>query len=261
MTACDAEGYAGLFKEIAAIDANTVQFTMCKPDPAFPAKAAFAAFGIAPSEYLESTGGTGDLLEKPIGTGPYALDTWARGESVTFKSNPDYWGDKAKAATLIYRWSTEAAQRLLELQSGTVDAIDNVATEDFETVKNDTTLQLFERPALNTFYVGMNNAFPPFDNEKVRQAIGMAIDKERLVTNFYPAGSSVAEYFTPCALPNGCVGDAWNAFDPAAAKALLAEAGFPMALRRRWSIAMWCAATCRSQRRWPRISRPSSRRT
>ncbi|HEX5692104.1 MAG TPA: ABC transporter substrate-binding protein, partial [Roseiflexaceae bacterium] len=223
---CDAP-YTGLIKEIAAVDASTVRFTMCRPDPAFTAKVAFASFGIVPSEYLESTGGTGDLLEKPIGTGPYTLESWSRGESVTFKRNDSYWGEKAKNATLVFRWSTEAAQRLLELQSGTVDGIDNVAPDDFDTVRNDSSLQLLERPALNVFYVGMSNAYKPFDNEKVRQAVAMAIDKQRIVDNFYPAGSEVADYFTPCSLPNGCTGEAWYKFDPAAAKQLLTEAGFP----------------------------------
>lgn len=229
--ACDAEyagqKYGGLIKEIAAVDKLTVRFTMCAPDPAFPSKVAFSSFAIEPSEYIEKTGGTGDLLEKPIGTGPYMLDTWAKGDSLTFKRNDSYWGTKASAATLIFRWSTEAAQRLLELQSGTVDGIDNVAPDDFEKVKGDATLQLIERPALNVMYVGMNNTAKPFDNEKVRQAIAMGIDRSRIVKNFYPAGSEVAGFFTPCAIPNGCVGEEWYKFDAAAAKKLLTEAGFP----------------------------------
>ncbi len=73
----------------------------------------------------------------------------------------------------------------------------------------------------------MTNTFPPFDNVKVRQAIAMGIDRQRIVDTFYPAGSEVASHFTPCAIPNACVGDEWYEFDPAAAKALLAEAGFP----------------------------------
>jgi ABC-type transport system substrate-binding protein len=223
---CDAP-YSGLIKEIAAVDKSTVRFTMCSPDPAFPAKVAFASFGIEPSEYLQKTGGTGDLLEKPVGTGPYMLDTWTKGDNITFKRNDNYWGSKAKAATLVFRWSTEAAQRLLELQSGTVDGIDNVAPDDFEKVKGDSSLQLIERPALNVMYVGMNNTAKPFDNEKVRQAIAMGIDRDRIVKNFYPAGSEVAGYFTPCAIPGGCGGQEWYKFDAAAAKKLLADAGFP----------------------------------
>jgi ABC-type transport system substrate-binding protein len=220
---CD---YGGLIQEIAALDELTVQFTMCRPDPAFRSKAAFTAFAIQPSEYLEATGGTGDILEHPIGTGPYVLDRWSRGEEVVFTRNDAYWGEPAATQTLVFRWSTEGAARLLELQSGSVDGIDNPSPDDFETIANDSALQLIERPALNIFYLGMNNTYPPFDNEMVRQAIAMGIDRQRIVDNFYPAGSEVASHFTPCSIPNGCTGDSWYEFDPEAARALLTEAGF-----------------------------------
>jgi ABC-type transport system substrate-binding protein len=222
--------YGGLIKTIEAVDELTVKFTMCVPDPAFPSKIAFTSFAIQPSEYIESTGGGGEssaLLEKPIGTGPYKVSEWKRGDELVLVRNEDYWGEKAKSATLVFRWGSEAAQRLLELQAGTVDGIDNVGPDDFDTVRSDTNLQLIERQALNIFYVGMNNTYPPFDNEMVRQAIAMGIDRQRLVDNFFPEGSEVATHFTPCSIPGGCEGDAWYEFDPAAAKQLLADAGFP----------------------------------
>lgn len=224
---CD---YGGNFKKIESLDELTVKFTFCAPDPAFPSKAAFTSFSILPSEYLQSTGGGGQgsaLLEKPVGTGNYMVQDWKRGDELVFTAYPDYWGEQAKTPTLVFRWSSEAAQRLLELQSGTVDGIDNVGPDDFATVEGDAALNLMEREALNVMYVGMNNNFPPFDNEKVRQAIAMGLDRQRIVDNFYPAGSEVASHFTPCSIPNGCAGEEWYAFDPEAAKALLTEAGFP----------------------------------
>jgi peptide/nickel transport system substrate-binding protein len=223
--------YIGFIQSIEATDQYTVTFKLCKPDPAFLSKAAFSPFAIYPSEWLEAnlgdTNRTSEGLEKPIGTGPYMVSEWNRGDSLTFTTNPDYWGEAPKVDTLVLRWSTESAQRLLELQSGTVDGIDNVGPTDFETIKADSNLQLVIRPALNIFYVGFNNKFAPFDNVKVRQAIAMGIDRQRIVDNFYPAGSEVASHFTPCAIPNGCVGDEWYKFDVEAAKAKLAEAGFP----------------------------------
>jgi ABC-type transport system substrate-binding protein len=210
-----------------ALDELTVKFNLCRPDVAFPSKVAFSAFQIQPSEYLESTGGTGDLVEKPIGTGPYQLETWQKGDSITFKRFEDYWGEPAKSETLIFRWSAEGAQRLLELQSGAVDGIDNPTPDDFAVIEGDSALKLYPRPALNVFYLGMNDTYPPFDNEKVRQAIAIGIDRQRIVDNFYPAGSEVASHFTPCAIPGGCEGAEWPAYDLEKAKALLAEAGFP----------------------------------
>ena len=64
------------------------------------------------------------------------------------------------------------------------------------------------REGLNIFYLGMNNTYEPFDDEKVRQAIAMGIDKQRIVDYFYSEGSSVADYFTPCSVPFACGGDA-----------------------------------------------------
>jgi ABC-type transport system substrate-binding protein len=218
--------YGGEMKSIEAVDEFTVKFTLCVPDPAFPSKIAFSSFSIQPKEWLEANGGGGALLEKPIGTGPYYVASWERGNQLVLKRFDDYWGEKAKMPTLVFRWGTESAQRLLELQSGTVDAIDNVGPDDFDTVKNDPNLKLVVRPALNIMYIGMNNTYPPFDNELVRQAFAQAIDRKRIVDNFYPPGSEVADYFTPCAIPNGCVGEKWYDFNPEAAKALLEQAGY-----------------------------------
>ena len=185
-----------------------------QPDVAFPSKVAFSAFQIHPSEHLQATGGGGPaLIENPIGTGPYKLEKWQKGDSIILTRNDDYWGEKAKAETLVFRWQKEAAARLLELQAGTVDGIDNPGADDFDTIENDSTLKLYPRPALNVFYLGMNRDKPPFDNEKVRQALAIGLDRKRIVDNFYPEGSEVATHFTPCAIPGGCEGEAWYDFD------------------------------------------------
>jgi peptide/nickel transport system substrate-binding protein len=222
--------YGGEFKAIEAVDANTVKFTLCLPDPAFLSKIALASFGIQPAAWLEKTsgGGTGsELLTSPIGTGPYKLAQWQKGQEVDLARFDDYWGTKALTKTVVFRWSAESAQRLQELQAGTVDAIDNVGPQDFPTVQADKNLQMLPREAMNIMYIGMNNTYPPFDKVEVRQAIALGIDRARIIKNFYPAGSSVADYFTPCTITNGCVGDKFYDFDPVAAKALLAKAGFP----------------------------------
>lgn len=192
--------YGGEFKSIEAVDQYTVKFTLCAPDVAFPAKVAFSSFAINDADYLEETGGGGDLVEKPNGTGPYVLEEWEKGNQIVFKRFDGYWGEKAIPENLIIRWSTESAQRLLELQSGTVDGIDNVGPDDFAVVEGDSSLQLKLRGGTNIFYFGMNNTYPPFDNERVRQAFWMAIDKQRIVDNFYPPGSTVADQFMPTSI-------------------------------------------------------------
>ncbi len=220
-------GEGDFIKEIAAVDRYTVRFTLCKPDPAFLAKAAFEPFAIQPKEYLDSTGGTGDILAAPIGTGPYKLSSWERGDSVNFVAFPQYWGEKALTEKAVIRWATESAGRLTELQAGTAHMITNLGPEDFATVEADANLKLIPQANPNIFYLGFTNTFEPFDKVEVRKAIAMGIDRQRIVDNFMPEGSLVAHSFTPCDVPFGCDGPEWYAFDPEAAKAMLAEAGFP----------------------------------
>ncbi len=219
---CD---YGGQFKAIEAVDEKTVKFTLCAPDVAFPAKVAFSAFGINDADYLEAMGGGGELIEKPNGTGPYQLGEWRRGDQMIFNRFDGYWGEAAIPASLIFRWSAESAQRLVELQAGTVDGIDNPGPDDFEVIESDPNLQLQKRSGTNIFYIGMNNTFPPFDNERVRQAFAMGIDRQRLVDNFYPPGSSVATQFMPPSIFGYSEGMTWYDYNPDEAKKILEEEG------------------------------------
>ncbi|MFO7664317.1 MAG: ABC transporter substrate-binding protein [Chloroflexota bacterium] len=219
--------YGGKILSIEAVDEYTVQFNLCKSDPAFLSKIAFTPFGIQPMEWLMETGGTGQLLEQPVGTGPYMVERWLRGDSITFTRFDDYWGDPAIAQTAVLRWNQEGQARLLELQAGTADMITNVPPDDMDAVENDPNLQLLPSGNPNILYLGMTNTFEPFDNVDVRKAIAMGIDKQRIVDNFFPEGSEVADYFTPCSIPGGCEGEGWYDFDPEAARQLLADAGYP----------------------------------
>jgi peptide/nickel transport system substrate-binding protein len=219
--------YGGKIESIVALDDYTVAFNLCRPDPAFLAKAGFTVFGIQPSEHIEATGGGGDLLENPIGTGAYQLDSWNRGDSIIMSKFEDYWDEPAIADTLVFRWAPESASRILELQSGAADYVTNLAADDFATIEADPNLELVPLPAPNILYFGMTNTFEPYDNVDVRKAIGMGIDRQRIIDNFFPEGSEVASHFTPCSVPGGCEGEAWYEFDPEAARQMLADAGYP----------------------------------
>ena len=229
---CGVDPYTGNFKKITAVDAKTVVFELCNPDVAFLSKIAFSSFAINDTAWLEANIDPAKDTNQAIvsnvnGTGPYKLKEWKRGSEIVLEAFDGFWGTKAIAPSAVFRWSAEASQRLTELQAGTVDGIDNVGPTDFATVEADPNLALKPREGLNIFYVGFNNTFAPFDNEAVRQAIAQGIDRQRIIDNFYPAGSEVASHFTPCSIPNGCAGDPWYEFDAAAAKAALAAAGFP----------------------------------
>jgi peptide/nickel transport system substrate-binding protein len=224
-TSCD---YGGEFKSIEAVDQYTVKFTLCYPDGSFPSKAAFNVFAIAPKALLDKVAGDSlKLSDSANGTGPFMNPKWTRGDNVTYQANPNYWGGKVPFKSLIIKWSEKSAQRLVELQSGQADGIDNVAPEDFATIKGDSKLQLLQRDPLNIFYVGFNVDIAPFNDEKVRQAFAQAIDRKRIVEQYYPAGSLVADNFAPPALkPGYSDGIKWYDYNPDAAKKLLTEANF-----------------------------------
>jgi len=224
---CGVAPYTGNLKKISALDEHTVEFQMCNPEIAFLAKAAFAAFGISDAEYLAAHAPDKSYLSEPNGTGPYKLKEWSRGNRVVLERFEDYWGDKALTPNVEFRWSEEAAARLLELQSGAVDGIASPGTADIDTIKADPNLAFIPRAGLNILYLGMNVTLKPWDDVRVRQAIAMGIDRQQIVDNFYPAGSEVATHFTPCAIPFACGGDATWEFNPTEAKRLLTEAGYP----------------------------------
>lgn len=215
--------YAGNLKSIEATDANTVVFTFCNPEVVFLPKIAFASLAIDDAQYLIDHGPDGSVVTTPNGTGPYQFSSWDLGSRIALAAYDGYWGDKALTPNVEVQWNQDTASRVLALTGGSVDGIDNPGKDDMTAIAADPNLALYPREGMNTFYVGMNNTYAPWSNQKVRQAIAMGIDRQRIVDNFYPTGSEVAGYFTPCSIPFGCEGDAWYEFDAEGAKALLAE--------------------------------------
>ena len=212
---------------IEAVDELSVRFTLCTPDPAFTQKLAVANFAVNDSGWLAAAATNGTLTTTMNGTGPFAFDTWERGSQLVLARNDEYWGEPAAAARLVVQWEPESGARLLQLQAGTVDAIDNVAPTDAATVRADGALQLLPRAGFNTFYLNLNNRYPPLDDVRVRTAIGMALDRQRIVDLFYPEGSTRATHVPPCVIQFACGGLDWYEQDVDGARALLAEAGYP----------------------------------
>jgi peptide/nickel transport system substrate-binding protein len=218
--------YTGQISQIVAVDRLTVEFHLCAADVSFLSKLAFASSEIQDTDWLKAHAPDKSYVRTTNGTGPYMVKEWVEGDHVTLVANPNYWGDAPKVQTVVVKWAKEATSRLQDLNAGTVDGIDNLGPDDFDTVKNDSNLVLKEREALNVLYLGMNVDQAPWNNEKVREAIGMGIDRARIASNFYPAGSEAAKYFTPCAIPAACGGGEWPAFNATQAKQMLTDAGF-----------------------------------
>ncbi len=223
----DATGATRLgIARMEAKDELTIRFELCAPDPAFVQKLAITNFSVSDSGWLTAAVGDGTVSSTMNGTGPFALQAWVRGEQLVLQRNETYWGERAKSTTVVIQWEPESAARVIQLQAGTVDGADNIAPTDAARVGEDASLALLTREGFNTFYVNFNNKFPPLNDVRVRQALAMGLDRQRIVDLFYPAGSTLATHVPPCVIQDACEGAPWYAVDLVAARALLAEAGY-----------------------------------
>ena len=127
------------------------------------------------------------------GTGPYRLERWDPGAEVSLARNDGLLGrpgqERAGHRPLDRRLR---ATRRPSSRRATVDGIDDVAPAGVAIVDDDVALQLQSRPGLDIVYLGLNDAIAPFGDERVRQALAMGIDRQRLTDQFFPPGAEVA---------------------------------------------------------------------
>ena len=226
--------YVGKIKSINAPDPMTVVFNLCSGDGAFLPKLAFGVFAIGDADWYAENIPSGAALTTMNGTGALKLDEWRQGTEIDYSAFDGYWGDPALTATQVLKWAAEPVTRLNDLKSGATQGFALVGPGDFTKIADNSTLQLAtpvnesgEAQNLNTLYIGMNHDDAPWSDPLVRQAIAVGIDRQRLVENFFEAGSELATHFTPCALQFGCTGEDWPDFNADTAKDLLSQAGFP----------------------------------
>ncbi|GGO30228.1 ABC transporter substrate-binding protein [Deinococcus humi] len=219
-----------IIKNIVKVDDFTVRFDLNKPSTVFAQVVGTGFFGIASPTAVKAQGAKyGTPASKPVGTGPFIFGAWKTGDRVTYTRNPNYWGTKAKVDTLIVRGIKDASQRLNELKAGSVDLVGDINPDSLKALKADSNLQVVLRPSFNVGFISLNNRNQYLKNDKVRQAISMAINKPAIVEAFWNGLGTSNASFLPKALAwaNSKNVPADYKFDPAAAKKLLAEAGYP----------------------------------
>jgi peptide/nickel transport system substrate-binding protein len=162
---------------------------------------------------------------EPTGTGPFAIDTWDRGNQVVLTRNDDYWGDTpASLDELIFVAIDDPKARADALTNGEIDGFDLVGPADIAPLE-DEGFTIVNRDAFNVLYLGMNQKQKPLDDIQVRQAIAHAIDKEAVINASMPEGTPAATQFMPD-LVQGWNGEVTEyEYDPEKAEQLLAEAG------------------------------------
>ncbi len=172
--------------------------------------------------------GVGDLANAPVGTGPYTVSEFRRGDALVLARRDDYWGDAPAIGQVVLQYFDDATAATNALLTDGIDVIGTVQTpESLAQFDGDARFQVIEGTTNGEVTLAMNNASGPTSDVRVRRAIAMAIDHEAVLNTAWAGRGTLIDTMVP---PT----DPWfqplpdvTPYDPDAARALLAEAGTP----------------------------------
>ena len=208
--------------EIATPDPATVVIKLKQPTANF-------LFGLAWGDMVVVAPKTAaENKTSPVGTGPYRFTRWNRGDRLELARYDSYWGVKPALARAVFRFMSDPQAQVAALRAGDVDAHTNLsAPEAVPQLRSDARLKVTVGKTEGEVVLATNNAKPPFDNPKVRQAIAHALDRKTIALGVYGFDVElIGSHFSPLH-PAYLDLTGTYPYDPAKAKALLAEAGFP----------------------------------
>jgi ABC-type transport system substrate-binding protein len=224
-----AEFQAGTATEVAGIttpDDYTVKLELTAPDATTLHLLALNFSYVVPKEEVEKSGL--DFGKKPVGTGAYKVTEWTSGQKIVLDRNADYFkAGLPRLDKITFEIGQEPVVALLRLQKGEIDiAGDGIPPAKFEEIMNDPASKdlVITADQLHTGYVAMNVTMKPFDNVAVRQAVNMAINKDRIVKLINDRAVPANQPLPP-AMPGYDTSYKGYAFDVEGAKAKLKEAG------------------------------------
>ena len=152
---------------------------------------------------------------------------WDRGDKVVLEVNTDYWGGRPNLDRIIFRSIPDNSVRLIELQNGSIHAMEFPNPDDLPQIRDDPNLAIVEGPGMNVGYLAMNLDKKPLDNLKVRLAINHAINKAAIVEHLYQGMGIPAKNPIPPTMWGYDDGIEDYAYNPEKSKQLLGEAGYP----------------------------------
>ncbi|MDE2361372.1 MAG: ABC transporter substrate-binding protein [Hyphomicrobiales bacterium] len=234
---------------IEKIDDYTIDFVLARPNPTLPAE--WDTWYILSKSWAEANGATnvqpatGAQLNafalKSNGTGPYIITSHEPGVKTTFKKNPGWWGWKdapGNVDEVVFTTIKQDATRVAALLSGELDMIEPVPVQDMQRVASNSTTDMLAGPELRTIHLFMDQKRDelkyssvkgknPFKDIRVRKAFYEAIDIEAIKTKVMRGMSTPAALLITPQLYSRAGEFKRLPYDPADAKKLLAEAGYP----------------------------------
>ena len=226
----DDMGMKNIVEKVEKIDPMTVRFTLKRPEAPFLADMAMDFASILSLEYFEAmakkgTPNAADIF--PIGTGPFEYVSYQKDATIRYKAFDAHWAGRPKVDNLVYSITRDATARYAKLKTGECHVMAFPKPADLVEMKTDAQLNVLQKEGLNVGYIAFNTEKKPFDNKLVRQALNLATNKDAILKAVYQGQGQVAKNPIPPILwsYNDAIKD--YPYDPAKAKELLAQAGYP----------------------------------
>jgi len=222
---------SGASVELTKVDDRTVQFSFSQPFPVF--LQGLVHQQVVPKDYCLEVGEEG-FAEKPVGTGPFMFVSGQLNDQITVEAYPDYYGGSPdlapvgppKIARAIFRMMPEPSTRVSSLKAGEVHIIQNVPVDLISDLESADNIDVLFTEGTRNYAMELNNATPPFDDVRVRQALNYAINWEPILSQIYGGN---ATRLPTAFLPSGFgykTGLEPYEHDPDRAVELLTEAGY-----------------------------------
>ena len=165
----------------------------------------------------------------PVGTGPYVVDSWTPGDRLVLRRNDHYWAPQPPYQRITWRILSDDGTRVGALKSGEIDYANNIPPDEVADLKKATGLKVLSVPSIRIVSISMNMAKKtPFSQDvKVRQAIWYGINRRAIVDSLLSGlGDPAVDYIVAPGIEYAIRFPELFKYDPAKAKALLAEAGY-----------------------------------
>ncbi|OOY16455.1 ABC transporter substrate-binding protein [Thioclava sp. DLFJ4-1] len=223
-----ADGSATSLEGVTVVDPYTVKIELSRPDATFLHVMALNFASVVPKEAVDEYGT--DFGKHPVGTGAFKLSDWTIGQQLVFEKNADYWREGVPYLdSITFEVGQEPIVALLRLQQGEVDVPgDGIPPAKFNEVMDnpDEAKRVVVGGQLHTGYITLNVQMEPFDKVEVRQAMNMAINKDRIV-QMINGRATPANQPLPPSMPGYTKDYEGYPFDQEKAKQMLADAGYP----------------------------------
>ena len=214
-------------RPIEIVDDHTIRFKLRYPSGSFLAVLTNPRAGIVPEHLLKGQDlNTAEFNRKPVGTGPFKFVEWRRAERIVLEANDKYHAGRPALNRVIFRIIPDAVVLLQELRSGGVDLMENPPLTEVARLKQTPGLKVLTADNTSYTYLGWRQDLAPFTDVKVRRALNHAIDVPSMIKEVLQGYAAQATgQFSPSSWAYDAAIKPYP-YDPAKAKALLAEAGF-----------------------------------